>query len=160
MPALIAALCNNGDPQAVIDVARPAHEGRLPALMAQIDTHFAGDSLRDILNSLRGEDSDFAVDTLKALGRNSPLSMACAVEMVHRLRGNADIRAALDMEYRFTFRAMEQADFLEGIRAAIIDKDRNPRWRHDLDSVTQGDVEAILAPLGADALTFEEEEQP
>jgi enoyl-CoA hydratase len=67
---------------------------------------------------------------LKAMARNAPLSMACAVEMIHRLRGPATtIRARWSFEYRFTWRAMEHGDFLEGIRAAIIDKDRTPRWR-------------------------------
>jgi hypothetical protein len=41
-----------------------------------------------------------------------------------------DIRAALRQEYRFTSRSASEGDFVEGIRAAIIDKDRNPRWRH------------------------------
>lgn len=157
-PALIAALCETGDADAVTRAARPAPQGTLAPQMAQIDRHFAHASLNDILASLRADDSDFAAATLKSLSRNSPLSMACTVEMVHRLRGTKGIRPALDMEYRYTWRAMEQADFLEGIRAAIIDKDRIPRWRHDLDGVTQDDVDAMLAPLGADALTFEEED--
>ena len=51
---------------------------------------------------------------------------------------------------------MDHGDFLEGIRAQPIDKDRNPRWRHDsLADVTQSEVEAMLAPLGDDELTFE-----
>ena len=70
----------------------------------------------------------------------------------------ATIRRALDMEYRFTFRAMEHADFIEGIRAAIIDKDRNPHWRHaGPDAVRTEDIDRMLNPLGADALSFEED---
>ncbi len=75
--------------------------------------------------------------------------MACALETLQRLRTGApdDTRDALDLEYRFTARAMQHGDFLEGIRAAIIDKDRTPHWRHALDAVTADDVARMLAPL-------------
>ena len=143
--------------QAVVD-HRPPPPGKLAALQPRIDRHFAGETLGDIIRSLRAEDSDFARETLKALSRNAPLSMACTVELLHRLGDAPDIRAALGLEYRFTLRAMERGDFLEGIRAAIIDKDRNPTWRHAApDAVPGHEVSAMLLPLGADALTFEEE---
>jgi enoyl-CoA hydratase len=53
---------------------------------------------------------------------------------------------------------MEHGDFIEGIRAAIIDKDRNPRWRHESAEAVPGmEVSGMLMPLGENALTFEEE---
>lgn len=83
------------------------------------------------------------------------MSVASAVELVHRARTRDDIRHALTQEYRFTARSMEKGDFLEGIRAAIIDKDKSPKWRHDaLDAVGVADVSAMLLPLGADELKF------
>jgi enoyl-CoA hydratase len=129
--------------------------GRLAGLQAQIDRHFGGETLEDILRSLRAEDSEFARETLALLSRNAPLSMACTIEMLHRLGDAPDIRTALALEYRFTWRAMQQADFLEGIRAAIIDKDRRPNWRHK-GAVPGVDVARMLMPLGPDTLTFEE----
>ena len=127
-------------------------------MRGKIDEHFTGETLRDILNSLRHDDGEFSAKAMKALNRVSPLSAACTIEMIHRLRGFDDIRRALEMEFRFTFRAMEQGDFLEGIRAQIIDKDRNPNWKHDgPDAVTDMEVAKMLMPLGADSLTFEEE---
>ena len=106
---------------------------------------------------LKSDGSDFAMKALSAIKRNSPLAMAVAVEMIHRLRGARDIERALGLEYRFTYRAMEHGDFLEGIRAAIIDKDRTPKWKHTLDKVPAVDVSFMLRPLGKDKLTFEEE---
>ena len=95
-----------------------------------------------------------AVDLMAA---NAPLSMAVAIEMVRRVRGAATIENALDQEYRFTFRAMEHGDFIEGIRAAIIDKDRNPKWRHaNWSDVTGADVLRMTLPLGKDALNWKE----
>ncbi|MFD0978716.1 enoyl-CoA hydratase/isomerase family protein [Tropicimonas aquimaris] len=155
-PDLIARLEDTGDWTLIDAAAAPAPEGRLATLQPQIDRHFGGERLGDVLRSLNAEPSDFTASTLKAMTRNAPLAMACAIEAVHRLRGpTADIRRALDLEYRFTFRAMEQGDFLEGICAAIIDKDRSPKWRHGLEEVTPAMVSAMLRPLGADALTFD-----
>ncbi|MGC9368723.1 MAG: enoyl-CoA hydratase/isomerase family protein [Paracoccaceae bacterium] len=157
-PALTAELVKTGDWTAIDRAAEEAPEGKLAALQGAINTHFGGETFGDILRALKNDDSDFATETLKVLGRNSPLSMACTVEMLHRLRGTDDIRRALELEYRFTHRAMEQADFLEGIRAAIIDKDRNPKWQHaSLDDVAAIEVTRMLLPLGADALKLEEE---
>lgn len=153
-----AALCAGG-PGAMaglVGTAPPA--GALPGLQAAIDRHFAGETMGDIIRSLRADTGTFATETLAMLDRNAPLSMACTVEALHRLGAAPGIRTALSMEYRFTHRAMEHADFLEGIRAAIIDKDRKPRWRHaDAAAVPGIEVSRMLAPLGSEALTFEEE---
>ena len=158
-PDLVAQLCESGR---VDPAEEPCKEAPPPsdlaARMDDITAHFAGETLGDILRSLRADDGDFAAAALKQMGRNAPLSMGCTVEMIHRLRGpSAEIRRALDLEYRFTFRAMEHGDFLEGIRAAIIDKDRDPHWKHDPDALPDSAVSRMLMPLGEDALDLEEE---
>lgn len=156
--ALKARLVATGDAREVLAVTATAPEGRLAALRPEIDAHFAGETLGDIVRALKREHSPFADEALKALNRAAPLSAACTVEMLHRLRAAPTMRRALEMEYRFTYRAMEHADFIEGIRAAIIDKDRTPRWRHaGPEAVPAVDVSRMLMPLGQDALTFEEE---
>ncbi|SDI53027.1 enoyl-CoA hydratase/isomerase family protein [Aliiruegeria lutimaris] len=157
-PKLIAALEEAGDWTLIDAAAETSPAGNLTALHDEIDTHFAGETLGDILRSLRHAHGDFARETLAVLERNSPLAMACTVEMAHRLNTDSTIRQALGMEYRFTHRAMEHSDFLEGIRAAIIDKDRNPKWRHALDEVNSVMVSQMLLPLGDEALTFDDEQ--
>ena len=157
-PGLIAALEAEGDPICLQAASGTPEPGKLRDLLGAIDRHFGGETLGDILTSLRGEDSDFAAATLKSMGRNSRLSMACTVEMLHRLRGSMlTLRRALEMEYRFTHRAMENANFLEGIRALIIDKDRNPQWKYADMNVPTSAVSQMLMPLRGAALTFEEE---
>lgn len=157
-PALIDQLEATGDWTLIDAAATQSPDGRLEGMRKEIDAHFAGETLGDILRSLRADQGDFAAAALKKLTRNSPLAMACAVELCHRLRGpKAEIRKALGHEYRFTHRAMEHADFLEGIRAAIIDKDRNPTWRHEIGAVSDINVAQMLLPLGRDALTFDDE---
>lgn len=153
-PALIAKLEETGDVSRISGETPP--DGTMQAQQADIDAHFGGADLQSIVNALKASDSDFAASALKSMTRNAPLSMACAVEILHRLRGpGADIRRALDLEYRFTFRAMKEGDFLEGIRAAVIDKDRSPNWQHDLANPPSEAATQMLLPLGPDKMTFD-----
>jgi len=155
-PALMAALAGGGI-TALAPFATQPPPGHLATLMPEIDRHFAGETFADIWRSLRGADSAFARETLAVLARVSPLAAACAVEMQHRLGGSPTLARALELEYRFTFRAQAQSDFLEGIRAAVIAKDHAPHWHHpDAAAVTTLDVAQMLMPLGADALRLED----
>lgn len=157
-PDLIEMLEASGDATHVARHSRPPPRGAMRPLLPGIDRHFGAGTLGDILTGLRAADSEFARDSLQAMGRNSPLSMACTVEMIRRLRRpDATVRDALKREYRFTWRAMAEGDFLEGIRAQIIDKDRDPKWQYPDMEVPPDAVAAMLAPLGADGLTFSEE---
>ena len=152
---LTQELVQTGDADCINSYATAAPAGQLEGLQPEIDATFDGETLSDILTQLKGVQSDFASSALKALGRASPLSAACAIEIVHRLRtASLTIRKALEMEYRFTHRAMEHGDFLEGIRAQIIDKDRNPQWQYADMSVPATAVSRMLMPLGDDTLTF------
>ena len=155
-PALISNLEKTGDWTLIDAAATPPPAGNLANQKQEIEQHFAGETLADIVRSLKSSDTEFASSTLKTLERNAPLSMGCTVEIVHRLRGQNNIRHALELEYRFTHRAMEHADFIEGIRAAIIDKDRNPKWKHTLDDALNLAVTQMLLPLGAETLDFKE----
>jgi enoyl-CoA hydratase len=151
--ALKVELCQTGNWKRIADYAETPLSGQLEQLQPEIDANFGGERLGDITRALRTTGTSFASDALKRLSRNAPLSLACAIEMIHRLRGTNSIRRALDLEYRFTHRAMEQGDFLEGIRAAIIDKDKSPRWRHIGPEAVPGiDVSKMLMPLHNEAL--------
>lgn len=156
-PEVIAALCATGHPDVVLQAARPAPAASLPGLQPQIDRHFSADRLPLIRASLEAEPGDFSADTLKALDRGAPLAQAVALEMLRRLGPRTDLETALELEYRVTHRAQAATDFLEGIRAMIIDKDRAPRWRYrDAREVPEAEVAALLAPLGPETLDFTE----
>ena len=156
--ALTDALMESGDAGEVATRARPAPHSALVRAAGDIDAAFGGRTVTEIFERLEGRAEEWADAARRALERNSPLSMACALEMIRGHAADAGIRDALRAEYRFTHRAMERGDFIEGIRAAIIDKDRNPRWRHDGPGAVGADeVAEMLAPLGADELTFEGE---
>ena len=137
-----------------------APEAALAAHADLIDRIFALPDIPDIAAALAAESGEFSAEALKALHRNAPLSLACAQAMRRNLGPDSTLRTALAQEYRFTWRAMEHGDFLEGIRAAIIDKDRSPRWQHaSLSAVTGAEVDHMLAPLGRDELEFHEIEE-
>lgn len=151
-PELIAALCSSGDWDGVDRAAEAAPPSPLAAEQGRIDRLFAGETMRDVVNLLAHDGSDFAGRAMAAVTRASPLAVACTLELIHRARLRDTIEHALEQEYRFSYRAMEQGDFLEGIRAALIDRDKAPKWRHaDLDHVAPVDIARMLMPLGADS---------
>ena len=152
-PTLIEALENGASPDILEAASEPAPDAVLEGRLDAINAGFSGESLNDIRTDLSNTDSDFAREALKKLSRVSPLSAACTIEMMHRLRGpSLTMEKALDLEYRFTARASEHGDFLEGIRAAIIDKDRNPQWQYADGKVPVAAIAKMLQPLGPMAL--------
>ncbi|MGV6805784.1 MAG: enoyl-CoA hydratase/isomerase family protein [Ruegeria sp.] len=157
-PDLIEMLEASGNAEILADHASVAPDSVLAAEQEEIDRHFGGEALNDVLIDLRNGQTEFSDKALEGIQRSSPISMACTIEMLHRLRNpSLTIRKALEMEFRFTFRSMENGDFLEGIRAQIIDKDRSPKWQFPDMNVPATIVSGMLMPLGADTLKFEEE---
>ena len=156
-PALIAALEDTGDWEAIDRAARPAPAAALEPELPHINEHFGGETLRDILRSLDHKADEWSMQTRAALNRLCPMSMAATVELVHRARARDRMDEALRQEYRFVHRVVETGDLREGVRAAIIDKDRNPKWRHARpEDPTPAEISAMLMPLGADELKLEE----
>ncbi|CAM5435215.1 enoyl-CoA hydratase/isomerase family protein [Frigidibacter albus] len=153
-PALIADLCTTGDAGLVAARALPAPASPLAEAAAGIDAAFSDTDIAQIVHDLEPHPEPWATEARKAILRNSPLSMGCTLNLLDMLAPADGIRQALSHEFRFTFRAVAHTDFLEGVRAQIIDKDRSPRWRHALGTVTAEERQALLAPLGPDGLSF------
>lgn len=146
--ALKTRVIRTGDVTAVLDAATPPPDAPLAAERPEIDRLFAADTLADIARTVEATDTPLATEVGKALARNAPLSMAACIEILRRLGPTPTIEDALDLEYRFTARASEQGDFIEGIRAQIIDKDRTPKWAHAGPAdVPPEDVAAMLRPF-------------
>ena len=134
-----------GDWQAVDRAAKPASDPTLPALQTSIDACFGGETAADILRGL--PQAEWANEAEKAMRRGCPLSVAATVEILHRVRGPDTIEHALKQEFRFAGRSASHGDFIEGIRAAVIDKDRSPRWRHaQIEDVSTMEVAKMLMP--------------
>lgn len=145
-PALKLLLARTGD-VAQLPAMQVPPPGRLDALRGAIDAAFDGANVTAIVAALEAEGGDFAQETLKVIRRNSALSEEATLRLVRMTRADPTIRAALSNEFRFTLRAVEHSDFLEGVRAQIIDKDRNPQWRWTLETLPETTVQQMLAPI-------------
>lgn len=153
-PDLITSLETTADLSLIAQASQHIDAGPIAQISTDIDAIFKLDRPQDILAALSENSSEFAQKAAKALSRNSPLAMGCTLELVRKNRQATSPQEALQNEYRFTYRACEHGDFLEGIRAQIIDKDRNPQWHHTIDTLSPQTVSDMLAPLGAADLTF------
>mgnify|MGYP006191783295 CR=1 FL=1 len=109
----------------------------LPAMMADIDRCFSGESLQDIVAKLRAHPGEWAQKQLAAVMKLSPLSMAITLEQLKRC-ANRSFEDSMTIEYRMSQRCMQEGhDFFEGVRALLIDKDQKPQWNPPtIDGVT------------------------
>ncbi len=143
-PALIEQLAETGDVAVIKGHPRPEASLETADL-----SPFGGQTVADIIAALELAGNEAA---LKPLRRNSPLSLAATLALVRAARGDDSLRDSLARELRFTARATAESDFLEGVRAQLIDKDRSPRWAAD---ASPAHVTAMLAPLGDDEIEWE-----
>lgn len=120
-------------------------------LLAQqdwIDECYAGDTVTDIVAALRGHESGRAHDAANLIATRSPISLAVTLEAVRRAARLETLEDVLRQEYRVSSATLGSHDLVEGIRAQVVDKDRNPQWSPpSLTQVTPGDVEAFFAPV-------------
>jgi enoyl-CoA hydratase len=142
-----------------VDAALAAHAIEPPAsnLLAQrhwIDECFAGDTVEDIIAALRGHGAGAANEAADLIATRSPISVSVALEAIRRAAKLDTLEDVLRQEYRTSCACSRSHDFVEGTRAQVIDKDRNPKWSPpSLAKVTNADVEEYFKPADPD-LTF------
>ncbi|ABD88634.1 enoyl-CoA hydratase/isomerase family protein [Rhodopseudomonas palustris] len=121
----------------------------------QIDAAFAHDTVEQIVAALSRDGSAFATTTLQALNSKSPTSLKVALRLLRSARHAPSLEACLVDEYRAALEVFVSADFVEGIRAAVIDKDRSPKWRPSrLEDVGDDIVARYFEPRGDRELRF------
>jgi enoyl-CoA hydratase len=147
-----------GDPiDPVLDgLHRHPGESEIAALRPAIDRIFAAESVEAILPRLdaeTGRHADWARETAAIIRQRAPLSVKVTFRQLREGRTALSLKEELKTEFRLTSRLLTRPDLREGIRAALIDKDRSPKWRPaSLAEVTDDMVAACFAPLGADEL--------
>jgi enoyl-CoA hydratase len=135
-------------------------ESEIARLRPAIDRIFSAATVEDILSRLdaeTGDHAEWARETATAIRRNAPLSLKVTLRQLRLARQAATLKEALITDFRLAARLVGAPDFREGVRAALIDKDRAPKWRPAaLSEVTDAMVEACFAPLGEGELTLKD----
>ncbi len=154
---LVAALAKDSERQQIdstlAEFAGSPEPAPLAAHRETIDRCFAAASPAEMLTALDAESSDWAAETAKTLRGVSPTSVAVTFRQIHAGAGMS-FEDVMKMEYRLSQRFNAGHDYFEGIRAAIVDKDRSPRWQPDrLDGVSGALVEDYFAAVPTE-LTF------
>ncbi|WP_112663590.1 enoyl-CoA hydratase/isomerase family protein [Microvirga flavescens] len=115
-----------------------------------IEECFSGDSVGEILDRLdraAATGSEFVERTAATMRTKSPTSLRLAFEQVRR-GGSLTFEEAMQLEFRMVSRIIDDHDFYEGVRAALVDKDGKPVWKPaTLDAVEAEMIERHFAPL-------------
>ena len=129
------------------DAGRPP----LAAHQDEIDKIFGADTLEEILAGLKAAGTEWASEQLKVLATKSPQTMKVALRQL-RLGGKMESFAEnMTMEYRIGARVVQRHDFIEGVRAVIVDKDNSPRWNPATpEGVSEAMLDEIFAPIPSD----------
>jgi enoyl-CoA hydratase len=146
-----------------VEAALAAHAVEPPPsdLVAErdwIDHCYTGDTVADIVAALRGHDagpgSGPAQAAANLIATRSPISLSVTLEAVRRAAKLDTLEDVLIQDYRVSCASLRSHDLVEGIRAQLVDKDRNPKWSPaSLAEVSEADVDAYFAPVDDD-LTF------
>jgi enoyl-CoA hydratase len=120
-----------------------------------IDALFGFARMEDIIAALKRDGSEFALATLKTLGEKSPRGVVVTLKLLRLARTASSLEECLVREYRAALEVFRSDDFREGVRAAVIDKDRNPSWSPSrIEDVTAEMLAPYFAEIGADELKF------
>jgi enoyl-CoA hydratase len=157
LPAALAECCSGDEVRAKLAglSAAPA-PGRLPSQREWIDACYHGDELEQIIQRLRTYGGKDAQAAIELMAKASPTSLKVTLRNLRSAATFARLEQSFAQDYRIALACIAGHDFIEGIRAAIIDKDRKPRWRPDTIQAVNGEiVDRHFRTVGALELKFE-----
>ncbi len=149
LPELLTALAHAPVREVIGRYAREAPPGELALAQAWIDDCYRAHTVEGIIERLLDHGYSAAKQTAETLLTKSPTALKVTLAALRRARRLGPLESVLNQEYRVSCHALTTPDLVEGIRAQVIDKDRDPQWSPPtLAAVTDADVERFFAPLG------------
>lgn len=152
LPEFKAMLHSSGTsdlPSRVREFAARFHVGdsQLALQRDAIDRHFAFDDVPSIMASLESDPSPFSQETLSIMRKRSPLMLCVTLQQLRRGAG-MNLEECLRMERSMMRQCFLGGEALEGIRAAVIDKDMCPAWSPAaLEDIRPQMVEKFFLPV-------------
>ncbi|MET0376416.1 MAG: enoyl-CoA hydratase/isomerase family protein [Rhizorhabdus sp.] len=141
-----------GNPKAADAALRSAVSPIPPAPIldhqAEIERLFASNKYEDIIAALAADSGEWALATLKTLETKSPQSCKVVLRLLAEAEKIDDFDVEMTLEYALAAHVIARPDFVEGVRALIVDKDNAPRWNPPApEAVSETEIDAIFAPL-------------
>ncbi|MGV8883806.1 MAG: 3-hydroxyisobutyryl-CoA hydrolase [Rhodoglobus sp.] len=164
--ALVEALETADAGSAIARYVVTPPESRLRAAAGWIDRAYAAETAAAIIKQLRATNEPDALAAAETIESRSPSAIVTTLETLRRARSFATLEEALNQEFRVALHLALAPDFAEGVRAQLVDKDRQPKWNPEsVDAVDLLAVEAAFEPIGAhpdplDLPTTTREEHP
>ncbi|WP_069167751.1 enoyl-CoA hydratase/isomerase family protein [Nocardia altamirensis] len=149
LPALLDTLRTEAADIAIAKFATDAPESGLLAQRAWIDSCYRADTVDEIVANLQASDAKEAAKAAADILAKSPVALKVTLRSLRSARTASNLESVLNEEYRVSIASLSSHDLVEGIRAQVIDKDRNPQWSPaSLADVTAAQVDAYFAELG------------
>ena len=119
----------------------------LPALLPPVENIsecFLFDTIEHIMNRLKAVNTPWSNEVITQLQQRSPTSLKVTLQQLQRAK-NMKVDDVFDMDLHIAHRMLEHNDFYEGVRAAIVDKDKKPRWEpNELSKVASTNVDSFF----------------
>jgi len=161
LPGLAADLAGAPVGEVLPHYVRQVPAGELEAAREWIDHCYAADTVEEIVDRLHAAGVPAAKQAAEAILGKSPTSLKVTLAALRRARLLGGLEPVLEQEYRVSCACLSSPDLVEGIRAQVVDKDRDPHWSPaTLAGVGEQDVARFFASPGAGELRLDGLNQP